>query len=133
MLSEIARMVFPLSCTASAMQNREQYGMNTQRCPRHSFCKSAPLNAMLYPGHGLGGGGSPSFSVGFSAGQSYPKLLKICYTFHNKRQLHFGSEVILTAEPPFSPGFFIYEVLRVLWDDYKVFIVEEMDDFVLTV
>lgn len=70
---------------------------------------------------------------GFSAGQSYRKLLKICYTFHTKRQLHFRSEVIFTAEPPFSPGIFIYEVLQVLWDVYKVFIVEEMDDLVLTI
>lgn len=70
---------------------------------------------------------------GFSASQSYQKLLKICYTFYIKRQLRFRSEVILTAEPPFSPGIFIYEVLQVLWDDYKVFIVEEMDDLVLTV
>jgi len=70
---------------------------------------------------------------GFSAGQSYQKLFKICYTFHTKRWLYFGSEVILAAEPPFSPGVFIYEVLQVLWDDYKVFIVEEMDDLVLTI
>lgn len=37
------------------------------------------------------------------------------------------------AEPPFSPGIFICEALQVLRDDYKVFIVEEMDDLVLTV
>lgn len=65
---------------------------------------------------------------GFCVGRSYQKLLKICYTFHAKTQLRFRSEVILTAEPPFSPGIFMYEVLQVLWDDYKVFIAEEMDD-----
>lgn len=62
-----------------------------------------------------------------------PEADEISYTFHTKRQLHFRSEVNLTAEPPFSPGVFIYEVLQVLWDDYKVFIVEEMDDLALTV
>lgn len=40
---------------------------------------------------------------------------------------------MLGAEPPFFPGIFIYEALQVLGDDCKVFIVEEMDDLVLTV
>ena len=70
-----------------------------------------------------------AISVGFLP----VKVARSCYTFHTKRQLHFRNEVILTAKPPFSPGIFICEVLQVLWDDYKVFIVEEMDDLVLTV
>lgn len=70
--------------------------------------------------------------LGFFAAQSYWKLLKI-YNFHSKRQLHFRSEVILKNKPPFSPGSFICEVLQVLWDDYKVFIVEETGDLALTI
>lgn len=70
---------------------------------------------------------------GFSAGNFDQKLLKICCAFHTQRQLHFRSGVAVRAEPPFSPGIFICEALQVLRDDYKVFIVEEMDDLVLTV
>lgn len=37
------------------------------------------------------------------------------------------------TKPLFSPGIFIYEVLQVLRDDDKLFIVEEMDGLALTV
>lgn len=35
--------------------------MSTQSWPGHSFCKSAYINAVHYPGCRLGGGGSSAF------------------------------------------------------------------------
>lgn len=104
--------------------------MNMQDWPGHNFCRSARVNTVYYvPADWVWVALHPFGNFcAFSVGNFDQKLLKKCAVHATLR----GS-CISGVEPPFSPGIFICQARQVLGDDYKVFIVEEMDDLVLTV